>query len=62
MPKWALPTIYVLITILAIAAIWISGYITGQMVSDPTKAVCHAITEDSHISDCDYRNGAWYRK
>lgn len=22
--------------------------------------VCHAVTEDSAITDCDYRNGGWY--
>jgi hypothetical protein len=25
-------------------------------------AVCHSITEDSDIYDCDYQNGAWYQK
>lgn len=24
--------------------------------------VCHAITEDSDITDCSYENGTWYRK
>jgi len=27
-----------------------------------TNSVCHAKTEDSVITDCDYRNGGWYRK
>lgn len=26
------------------------------------KAVCHSMTEDSVITDCDYRNGTWYTK
>lgn len=41
------------------------GVILGMSVQtglDRTKAVCHAITEDSVISDCDYRNGTWYHK
>ena len=25
-------------------------------------AVCHAITEDSVITDCDYHDGGWYQK
>jgi hypothetical protein len=24
--------------------------------------VCHAMTEDSVITDCDYHNGAWWKK
>lgn len=46
-------------------AILVIGVIIGHhMDSDAnrTNPVCHSLTEDSVITDCDYRNGAWYRK
>lgn len=33
-----------------------------QRYMDYTNPVCHSVTEDSVITDCEYRNGAWYRK
>ena len=38
---------------------WVAS---GESASIHRYAVCHAITEDSVISDCTYQNGAWYRK
>ncbi len=35
---------------------------TAKMGRMLPKAVCHAITEDSDITDCSYRNGAWWTK
>lgn len=32
----------------------------GRMIA--AQPVCYAVTEDSDITGCDYRNGAWYRK
>jgi hypothetical protein len=29
-------------------------------LSQADRAVCHSATEDSIITDCDYRHGAWY--
>lgn len=26
----------------------------------PTPVICHAPSEDSDMTDCDYRNGGWY--
>lgn len=44
-------------------------YLRGQTDEKRTNPVCHTIVdengrtaEDADISDCDYRNGAWYRK
>lgn len=38
--------------------------ITGTVAActERHRAVCHAPTEDSAITDCDYRDGGWYRK
>lgn len=30
--------------------------------TSPIVPVCHAVTEDSDITDCDYHNGAWWTK
>lgn len=41
------------------------GMVIGFNVADRdnrTNAVCHSNTEDSVITDCNYTNGAWYRK
>jgi hypothetical protein len=56
---------------LDIVAIMLFSFITGMLVvwgvmliSDkPAQTpVCHAITEDSVITDCNYHNGAWWSK
>jgi len=54
MVKWLLSMIFVLLVVIAV--------LIGRDVAIATNPVCHAITEDSYISDCDYHNGAWYRK
>lgn len=28
--------------------------------TSPPPKLCHSVTEDSVILDCDYRNGTWY--
>jgi hypothetical protein len=40
------------------------GAVTGALVdrADTTTAVCHAPSEDSFPTDCDYHDGGWYRK
>lgn len=41
------------------------GLFTGAIIGnaiDRSKPVCHSKTEDSPITDCNYSNGAWYRK
>ena len=42
--------------------IYAFGYFTGSGSHYHTNPVCHSITEDSNIYDCDYRNGTWYQK
>lgn len=44
-----------------LACAFILGIWYGKSQSD-TKAVCHAKTEDSVITDCSYHNGAWWTK
>jgi hypothetical protein len=43
------------------AVIFCSGMIMGYSIAT-NKAVCHAPTEDSQITDCDYHDGGWYQK
>jgi hypothetical protein len=37
------------------------GYAVGA-THGGKAAVCHSVTEDANITDCDYRNGGWYTK
>ena len=53
---WALVTMLVILGILVIVDIAV------QLRQNRTQAVCHALTEDSDITDCDYHNGAWWTK
>lgn len=52
----------VILCILGILLISAFSFQIGRMVERRTNPVCTAISEDSDISGCDYRNGAWYRK
>lgn len=36
--------------------VFAAGYATGRA----TAPVCHSVTEDSAIADCDYRGGGWH--
>ena len=51
-----------------IAAALIAAVGIGHMTARPDTpahgqaAVCHSATEDGTITDCDYRDGGWYRK
>lgn len=45
--------------ILGMSAVWGIMVIVDEPVQTP---VCHAITEDSDITDCSYQNGTWYHK
>lgn len=36
--------------------------ITTIRTHNVPEAVCHAVTEDSVITDCDYHDGAWWTK
>lgn len=51
----------VLVSVLVGFGIFWAGYATNVQI-ERNRPVCHALTEDSVMSDCDYRNGAWYRK
>lgn len=53
-------TFVVISVIMGIALIWGSGAQMGALLEKQTNPVCHAITEDSDMSDCSYHNGAWY--
>ena len=59
MPKRTFNVICAIVGILLIAVI---SFGLGQISAKWIKAVCHSITEDSVITDCDYQNGTWYRK
>lgn len=47
---------------LALLLILLITAFIGYSGLKPTSPVCHAKTEDSVISDCDYHNGAWWTK
>lgn len=47
------------------AIIMYAGLVIGYNLGNrdyATNPVCHSKTEDSVITDCNYSNGAWYRK
>ena len=50
-------------TMLAVVIAAMVGLVAGIMVSgefeDP-PAVCHSVTENTPMLDCDYSNGTWY--
>lgn len=46
----------ILWAVLVVMVITLITLIWGQV---QPKAVCHAITEDSVITDCSYENGTW---
>jgi hypothetical protein len=51
--------------IVAYAAIALVLLVTGiwvGMAAERSNPACHSVQEDSVILDCDYHNGAWYRK
>lgn len=48
-------------TIFTAGAIFLGMAIQANVHPIPAK-VCHAATEDTWPSDCDYRNGGWYQK
>lgn len=48
--------LFAIATFLLITGMWLG------MTLDRANPVCHATQEDSVILDCDYHNGAWYRK
>lgn len=48
---------------LTLVSVFALGYALGMLGPVvPNKAVCHSVTEDGPITDCDYRNGTWYTK
>lgn len=49
----------ILSLILLFLGIWL---LTNPKPTNVTIPVCHAITEDSDITDCDYHDGAWWTK
>lgn len=54
--NWAMFLILVILLVFAF---------NGQNRAEPAKPsipVCHAIQEDSDITDCEYHNGAWWTK
>jgi 5,10-methylene-tetrahydrofolate dehydrogenase/methenyl tetrahydrofolate cyclohydrolase len=55
--------IFGLIVIMAVSVY--VGVVVGYNLAsrdNRTIAVCHSTTEDSVMTDCNYQNGAWYRK
>jgi len=56
--KWVLSGIIALFVVVGVAygITWLFPEKPAQIV------VCHAPTEDSDITDCDYRDGGWYPK
>lgn len=54
--------IVILCTIIPLLMLYV-GFMWGKSdMSDipPNTPVCHAITEDSDITDCSYHNGTWW--
>jgi len=50
---------------MGVATLLVTGFCGGWLVgihADDEAPVCHSVTEDSVIRDCDYRNGAWYAR
>ena len=54
----------VLYTVVALFLVFVGVvlYEAGRYQERSTTPACSAPTEDSVILDCDYRNGAWYRR
>jgi hypothetical protein len=55
--------LYVIKLLLAfiMIGVWtIASRVAFNWVTD--EPVCHAPTEDSAITDCDYRDGGWYKR
>lgn len=47
------------LALLAVVALLALAVVTRPNDSGP---VCHSVTEDSVITDCDYRNGGWWQE
>lgn len=48
------------VVLVTVILTFMAGYLAGRLgVNQP---VCHAVTEDSAITDCDYRDGGWYQR
>jgi len=51
---------FLLASTLVLAALLL--VLSALTLSARSQPVCHSLTEDSVIADCDYRAGGWYRK
>jgi hypothetical protein len=52
-------SVLVMLLLVAIAMLIASAVVFNRQMKSP---VCHSVTEDSVIYDCDYRDGGWYQK
>lgn len=49
------------VALLAIVGLSLALLRSEHIIGAPA-AVCHSVTEDSTITDCDYRDGGWYQR
>lgn len=60
----ATPTERVTWQMLAVVIAFMVGLVGGIILMDVTEdtvpAVCHSVTEEGPMLDCDYSNGTWY--
>lgn len=56
--------VFTIIALTVVAILAVSSMLARSPVADPcpvpTPVICHAPSEDSAMTDCDYRNGGWY--
>lgn len=50
------------VVILLVAFMVTLAAITAVVAFAERDAVCHSASEDSPITDCDYRDGGWYMR
>lgn len=54
----------VIIAFFVMCLIMVLGVVAGITITalseDAHPRLCHSLTEDSRILDCDFRNGAWH--
>jgi len=48
-------------TVVALLVAFTLGIVVDMAVNQATP-VCHSVTEDGPITDCEYRDGGWYQK
>jgi hypothetical protein len=48
--------------VMALVVVCFCGGFLAALHNHDHGAVCHSDSEWGHMTDCDYRNGAWYAK